>query len=147
MLGFVVFIVDLNLFFEVWFVIFFLSLFQVFGLQLFGEGEEEEEGEDDGVLGDEVVFEDSEEVVGLVFGCWCEDVIDWQCMFSVGVVDFELLCLDWNDLWCNVLGNFQLLEVEVVDVVVQYMEWFNVCYGGCFVFLCIVNVEKCWDLV
>lgn len=27
MLGFVVFIVDLNLFFEVWFVIFFLSLF------------------------------------------------------------------------------------------------------------------------
>uniref|UniRef100_F6S3B0 Beta-1,4-N-acetylgalactosaminyltransferase n=1 Tax=Ornithorhynchus anatinus TaxID=9258 RepID=F6S3B0_ORNAN len=54
---------------------------------------------------------------------------------DVGAVDFELLRSDWNDLRCNVSGNLQLGEPEVVDLVAQYME-------KIYTLLKIVNVEK-----
>uniref|UniRef100_A0A2R9ASA2 Beta-1,4-N-acetylgalactosaminyltransferase n=1 Tax=Pan paniscus TaxID=9597 RepID=A0A2R9ASA2_PANPA len=120
----------------------FLSLSQVSGPQLPGEGEEEEEGEDDGAPGDEAVSEDSEEAAGPALGRWREDAIDWQRTFSVGAVDFELLRSDWNDLRCNVSGNLQLPEAEAVDVTAQYMERLNARHGGRFALLRIVNVEK-----
>uniref|UniRef100_A0A2K6U334 Beta-1,4-N-acetylgalactosaminyltransferase n=1 Tax=Saimiri boliviensis boliviensis TaxID=39432 RepID=A0A2K6U334_SAIBB len=115
----------------------FLSLSQVSGPQLPGEGEEEEEGEDDGAAS-----EASEEAAGPALGRWREDAIDWQRTFSVGAVDFELLRSDWNDLRCNVSGNLQLPEAEAVDVVAQYMERLNARHGGHFALLRIVNVEK-----
>uniref|UniRef100_A0A5F4WJ30 Beta-1,4-N-acetylgalactosaminyltransferase n=1 Tax=Callithrix jacchus TaxID=9483 RepID=A0A5F4WJ30_CALJA len=117
----------------------FLSLSQVSGPRLPGEGEEEEEGEDDGA---EAASEDSEEAAGPALGRWREDAIDWQRTFSVGAVDFELLRSDWNDLRCNVSGNLQLPEAEAVDVVAQYMERLNARHGGHFALLRIVNVEK-----
>ncbi|KAL4830189.1 hypothetical protein H8958_016261 [Nasalis larvatus] len=120
----------------------FLSLSQVSGPQLPGEGEEEEEGEDDGAPGDEAASEDSEEAAGPTLGRWREDAIDWQRTFSVGAVDFELLRSDWNDLRCNVSGNLQLPEAEAVDVAAQYMERLNARHGGRFALLRIVNVEK-----
>lgn len=61
---------------------------------------------------------------------WIEDSINWQRTFSVSPVDFELLRSDWNDLRCNVSGNLQLSESEVVDVVAQYMEKLNEKNGG-----------------
>lgn len=61
---------------------------------------------------------------------WLEDSINWQRTFSVSSVDFELLRSDWNDLRCNVSGNLQLSESEVVDVVAQYMEKLNEKNGG-----------------
>lgn len=61
---------------------------------------------------------------------WLEDSINWQRTFSVSPVDFELLRSDWNDLRCNVSGNLQLSESEVVDVVAQYMEKLNEKNGG-----------------
>ncbi|KAL0628981.1 N-acetyl-beta-glucosaminyl-glycoprotein 4-beta-N-acetylgalactosaminyltransferase 1 [Plecturocebus cupreus] len=108
----------------------FLSLSQVSGPQLPGEGEEEEDGEDDGAPGDEAASEDSQEAAGPALGRWREDSIDWQRTFSVGAVDFELLRSDWNDLRCNVSGNLQLPEAEAVDVVAQYMERLNARRGG-----------------
>ncbi len=59
-----------------------------------------------------------------------EEAINWQRTFSVNPVDFELLRSDWNDLRCNVSGNLQLAENEVVDVISQYMERLNERNGG-----------------
>ncbi|NXH41036.1 B4GN4 acetylgalactosaminyltransferase, partial [Dicaeum eximium] len=73
---------------------------------------------------------------------WLEDSINWQRTFSVSSVDFELLRSDWNDLRCNVSGNLQLAESEVVDVVAQYMERLNEKNGGIYTLLRIINVEK-----
>nr|XP_033784726.1 N-acetyl-beta-glucosaminyl-glycoprotein 4-beta-N-acetylgalactosaminyltransferase 1 isoform X2 [Geotrypetes seraphini] len=73
---------------------------------------------------------------------WLEDSINWQRTFSVSSMDFELLRSDWNDLRCNVSGNLQLSESEVVDVVAQYMEKLNEKNGGIYTLLRIINVEK-----
>lgn len=59
-----------------------------------------------------------------------EEAINWQRTFSVNPVDFELLRSDWNDLRCNVSGNLQLAESEVIDVISQYMERLNERNGG-----------------
>ncbi|NWV66525.1 B4GN4 acetylgalactosaminyltransferase, partial [Malurus elegans] len=101
-----------------------------------GKGREEEEEEDEEELSDY-----SYEVGELQQG-WLEDSINWQRTFSVGSVDFELLRSDWNDLRCNVSGNLQLAESEVVDVVAQYMERLNEKNGGIYTLLRIINVEK-----
>ncbi|KAM6115330.1 LOW QUALITY PROTEIN: N-acetyl-beta-glucosaminyl-glycoprotein 4-beta-N-acetylgalactosaminyltransferase 1 [Pterocles gutturalis] len=98
-----------------------------------GKGEEEEEEEE--------VSDYSYEAGELGQG-WLEDSINWQRTFSVSSVDFELLRSDWNDLRCNVSGNLQLSESEVVDVVAQYMEKLNEKNGGIYTLLRIVNVEK-----
>ncbi|XP_060892529.1 N-acetyl-beta-glucosaminyl-glycoprotein 4-beta-N-acetylgalactosaminyltransferase 1 [Labrus mixtus] len=73
---------------------------------------------------------------------WAEESINWQRTFSVNPMDFELLRSDWNDLRCNVSGNLQLAESEVVDVLAQYMEKLNEKNGGIYTLLRIVNVEK-----
>ncbi|XP_057693421.1 N-acetyl-beta-glucosaminyl-glycoprotein 4-beta-N-acetylgalactosaminyltransferase 1 [Corythoichthys intestinalis] len=73
---------------------------------------------------------------------WAEENVDWRRTFSVNPVDFELLRSDWNDLRCNVSGNLQLAESEVVDVLAQYMEKLNRRNGGIYTLLRIVNVEK-----
>lgn len=88
-----------------------------------GKGQEEEEDEE------EEVSDYSYEAGELQQG-WLEDSINWQRTFSVSSVDFELLRSDWNDLRCNVSGNLQLSESEVVDVVAQYMERLNEKNGG-----------------
>ncbi|NXT24483.1 B4GN4 acetylgalactosaminyltransferase, partial [Syrrhaptes paradoxus] len=100
-----------------------------------GKGREEEEEEE------EEVSDYSYEAGELGQG-WLEDSINWQRTFSVSSVDFELLRSDWNDLRCNVSGNLQLSESEVVDVVAQYMERLNEKNGGIYTLLRIVNVEK-----
>ncbi|XP_022520969.2 N-acetyl-beta-glucosaminyl-glycoprotein 4-beta-N-acetylgalactosaminyltransferase 1 [Astyanax mexicanus] len=71
-----------------------------------------------------------------------EEAINWQRTFTVNPVDFELLRSDWNDLRCNVSGNLQLAENEVVDVLSQYIERLNEHNGGIYTLLRIVNVEK-----
>ncbi|XP_048041122.1 N-acetyl-beta-glucosaminyl-glycoprotein 4-beta-N-acetylgalactosaminyltransferase 1 isoform X4 [Megalobrama amblycephala] len=71
-----------------------------------------------------------------------EEAINWQRTFSVNPVDFELLRSDWNDLRCNVSGNLQLAESEVIDVISQYMERLNERNGGIYTLVRIVNVEK-----
>ncbi|NXF33455.1 B4GN4 acetylgalactosaminyltransferase, partial [Nyctibius bracteatus] len=101
-----------------------------------GKGREEEEEEEE-----EEVSDYSYEA-GELQQSWLEDSINWQRTFSVGAVDFELLRSDWNDLRCNVSGNLQLGEGEVVDVVAQYMEKLNEKNGGIYTLLRIVNVEK-----
>uniref|UniRef100_H3CYM8 Hexosyltransferase n=1 Tax=Tetraodon nigroviridis TaxID=99883 RepID=H3CYM8_TETNG len=73
---------------------------------------------------------------------WAEDSINWQRTFSVNPMDFELLRSDWNDLRCNVSGNLQLAESEVVDVLAQYMEKLNERNGGIYTLLRIINIEK-----
>ncbi|XP_068595952.1 N-acetyl-beta-glucosaminyl-glycoprotein 4-beta-N-acetylgalactosaminyltransferase 1 [Brachionichthys hirsutus] len=73
---------------------------------------------------------------------WAEESINWQRTFSVNPMDFELLRSDWNDLRCNVSGNLQLAESEVVDILAQYMEKLNQRNGGIYTLLRIVNVEK-----
>ncbi|KAJ8417684.1 hypothetical protein AAFF_G00225270 [Aldrovandia affinis] len=73
---------------------------------------------------------------------WAEDAINWQRTFTVNSMDFEMLRSDWNDLRCNVSGNLQLAESEVVDVLAQYMEKLNERNGGIYTLLRIVNVEK-----
>ncbi|XP_061678619.1 N-acetyl-beta-glucosaminyl-glycoprotein 4-beta-N-acetylgalactosaminyltransferase 1 isoform X2 [Syngnathoides biaculeatus] len=73
---------------------------------------------------------------------WTEENINWQRTFSVNPMDFELLRSDWNDLRCNVSGNLQLAESEVVDVLAQYMEKLNERNGGMYTLLRIINVEK-----
>ncbi|KAI5626279.1 N-acetyl-beta-glucosaminyl-glycoprotein 4-beta-N-acetylgalactosaminyltransferase 1, partial [Silurus asotus] len=73
---------------------------------------------------------------------WTEEAINWQRTFSVNPVDFELLRSDWNDLRCNVSGNLQLAESEVLEVISQYVERINRYNGGIYSLLCIVNVEK-----
>ncbi|KAG5273920.1 hypothetical protein AALO_G00157130 [Alosa alosa] len=73
---------------------------------------------------------------------WAEESINWQRTFSVNTMDFELLRSDWNDLRCNVSGNLQLAESEVVDVLAQYMEKLNERNGGIYTLLRIINVEK-----
>ncbi|KAJ4937667.1 hypothetical protein JOQ06_002299 [Pogonophryne albipinna] len=73
---------------------------------------------------------------------WAEESINWQRTFSVNPMDFELLRSDWNDLRCNVSGNLQLAESEVVDVLALYMEKLNERNGGIYTLLRIVNVEK-----
>ncbi|NWH98477.1 B4GN4 acetylgalactosaminyltransferase, partial [Tichodroma muraria] len=88
-----------------------------------GKGQQEEEDEEDEVL--DYSYEAGELQQG-----WLEDSINWQRTFSVSSVDFELLRSDWNDLRCNVSGNLQLGESEVVDVVAQYMERLNEKNGG-----------------
>ncbi|NWR96501.1 B4GN4 acetylgalactosaminyltransferase, partial [Motacilla alba] len=100
-----------------------------------GKGQEEEEDEE------EEVSDYSYEAGELQQG-WLEDSINWQRTFSVSSVDFELLRSDWNDLRCNVSGNLQLGESEVVDVVAQYMERLNEKNGGIYTLLRIINVEK-----
>ncbi|NXK87367.1 B4GN4 acetylgalactosaminyltransferase, partial [Formicarius rufipectus] len=100
-----------------------------------GKGQEEEEEEE------EEVSDYSYEAGELQQG-WLEDSINWQRTFSVSSVDFELLRSDWNDLRCNVSGNLQLSESEVVDVVAQYMEKLNEKNGGIYTLLRIINVEK-----
>ncbi|NXQ55274.1 B4GN4 acetylgalactosaminyltransferase, partial [Anthoscopus minutus] len=100
-----------------------------------GKGQEEEEDEE------EEVSDYSYEAGELQQG-WLEDSINWQRTFSVSSVDFELLRSDWNDLRCNVSGNLQLGESEVVDVVAQYMERLNEKNGGIYTLLKIINVEK-----
>ncbi|XP_009070990.1 PREDICTED: N-acetyl-beta-glucosaminyl-glycoprotein 4-beta-N-acetylgalactosaminyltransferase 1, partial [Acanthisitta chloris] len=100
-----------------------------------GKGQEEEEEEE------EEVSDYSYEAGELQQG-WLEDSINWQRTFSVSSVDFELLRSDWNDLRCNVSGNLQLSESEVVDVVAQYMERLNEKNGGIYTLLRIINVEK-----
>ncbi|NWH52707.1 B4GN4 acetylgalactosaminyltransferase, partial [Fregata magnificens] len=101
-----------------------------------GKGQEEEEEEEE-----EEVSDYSYEA-GELQQSWLEDSINWQRTFSVSSVDFELLRSDWNDLRCNVSGNLQLSESEVVDVVAQYMEKLNEKNGGIYTLLRIVNVEK-----
>ncbi|KFW74221.1 Beta-1,4-N-acetylgalactosaminyltransferase 3, partial [Manacus vitellinus] len=101
-----------------------------------GKGQEEEEEEEE-----EEVSDYSYEAGELQQG-WLEDSINWQRTFSVSSVDFELLRSDWNDLRCNVSGNLQLSESEVVDVVAQYMERLNEKNGGIYTLLRIINVEK-----
>ncbi|NXN00232.1 B4GN4 acetylgalactosaminyltransferase, partial [Sylvia borin] len=103
--------------------------------QVEGKGQEEEEDEE------EEVSDYSYEAGELQQG-WLEDSINWQRTFSVSSVDFELLRSDWNDLRCNVSGNLQLSESEVVDVVAQYMERLNEKNGGIYTLLRIINVEK-----
>ncbi|NXX57167.1 B4GN4 acetylgalactosaminyltransferase, partial [Scopus umbretta] len=102
-----------------------------------GKGQEEEEEEEE----EEEVSDYSYET-GELQQSWLEDSINWQRTFSVSSVDFELLRSDWNDLRCNVSGNLQLSESEVVDVVAQYMEKLNEKNGGIYTLLRIVNVEK-----
>ncbi|NWT14134.1 B4GN4 acetylgalactosaminyltransferase, partial [Vireo altiloquus] len=102
-----------------------------------GKGQEEDEEEEE----EEEVSDYSYEAGELQQG-WLEDSINWQRTFSVSSVDFELLRSDWNDLRCNVSGNLQLGESEVVDVVAQYMERLNEKNGGIYTLLRIVNVEK-----
>ncbi|KAF6727835.1 N-acetyl-beta-glucosaminyl-glycoprotein 4-beta-N-acetylgalactosaminyltransferase 1 [Oryzias melastigma] len=53
-----------------------------------------------------------------------------------------MLRSDWNDLRCNVSGNLQLAESEVVDVLAQFMEKLNERNGGIYTLLRIINVEK-----
>ncbi|NXT85321.1 B4GN4 acetylgalactosaminyltransferase, partial [Zapornia atra] len=101
-----------------------------------GKGQEEEE-EDEGEEVSDYSYE-----TGELQQSWLEDSINWQRTFSVSSVDFELLRSDWNDLRCNVSGNLQLSESEVVDVVAQYMEKLNEKNGGIYTLLRIVNVEK-----
>ncbi|NXV78818.1 B4GN4 acetylgalactosaminyltransferase, partial [Atlantisia rogersi] len=100
-----------------------------------GKGQEEEEDEEEEVS-------DYSYETGELQQSWLEDSINWQRTFSVSSVDFELLRSDWNDLRCNVSGNLQLSESEVVDVVAQYMEKLNEKNGGIYTLLRIVNVEK-----
>ncbi|XP_055670529.1 N-acetyl-beta-glucosaminyl-glycoprotein 4-beta-N-acetylgalactosaminyltransferase 1 [Falco peregrinus] len=100
-----------------------------------GKGQEEEEEEEEEVS-------DYSYETGELHQSWLEDSINWQRTFSVSSVDFELLRSDWNDLRCNVSGNLQLSESEVVDVVAQYMEKLNEKNGGIYTLLRIVNVEK-----
>ncbi|NXA55156.1 B4GN4 acetylgalactosaminyltransferase, partial [Nothocercus julius] len=100
-----------------------------------GKGQEEEEEEE------EEVSDYSYEAAELPQS-WLEDSINWQRTFSVSSVDFELLRSDWNDLRCNVSGNLQLGEGEVVDVVAQYLEKLNEKNGGIYTLLRIINVEK-----
>ncbi|KFQ95870.1 N-acetyl-beta-glucosaminyl-glycoprotein 4-beta-N-acetylgalactosaminyltransferase 1, partial [Nipponia nippon] len=100
-----------------------------------GKGQEEEEEEEEEVS-------DYSYEAGELQQSWLEDSINWQRTFSVSSVDFELLRSDWNDLRCNVSGNLQLSESEVVDVVAQYMEKLNEKNGGIYTLLRIVNVEK-----
>uniref|UniRef100_A0A8D3A9J5 Beta-1,4-N-acetylgalactosaminyltransferase n=1 Tax=Scophthalmus maximus TaxID=52904 RepID=A0A8D3A9J5_SCOMX len=57
---------------------------------------------------------------------WAEESINWQRTFSVNPMDFELLRSDWNDLRCNVSGNLQLAESEVVDVIYTLLRIINV---------------------
>uniref|UniRef100_A0A663M2R9 Hexosyltransferase n=1 Tax=Athene cunicularia TaxID=194338 RepID=A0A663M2R9_ATHCN len=94
-----------------------------------GKGQEEEEEEE------EEVSDYSYETGELQQG-WLEDSINWQRTFSVSSVDFELLRSDWNDLRCNVSGNLQLSESEVVDVVPFSFP------RSIYTLLRIVNVEK-----
>lgn len=82
------------------------------------------EPEEDGGLS-EYSYEDVEPRPG-----WAEEAINWQRTFSVNSMDFETLRSDWNDLRCNVSGNLQLSESEVVDVLAQYMEKLNERNGG-----------------
>ncbi|KAG9352448.1 hypothetical protein JZ751_020862 [Albula glossodonta] len=96
-----------------------------------GGAEAEEEGLSD------YSFEEAEPRPG-----WAEDAINWQRTFTVNSMDFELLRSDWNDLRCNVSGNLQLAESEVVDVLAQYMEKLNERNGGIYTLLHIINVEK-----
>ncbi|KFZ49873.1 N-acetyl-beta-glucosaminyl-glycoprotein 4-beta-N-acetylgalactosaminyltransferase 1, partial [Antrostomus carolinensis] len=98
-----------------------------------GQTEEEEEEEE---------LSDYSYETGELQQSWLEDSINWQRTFSVSSVDFELLRSDWNDLRCNVSGNLQLSESEVVDVVAQYMEKLNEKNGGIYTLLRIINVEK-----
>ncbi|XP_051477981.1 N-acetyl-beta-glucosaminyl-glycoprotein 4-beta-N-acetylgalactosaminyltransferase 1 [Apus apus] len=100
-----------------------------------GKGQEEEEEEEEEVS-------DYSYETGELQQSWLEDSINWQRTFSVSSVDFELLRSDWNDLRCNVSGNLQLSEGEVVDVVAQYMEKLNEKNGGIYTLLRIINVEK-----
>ncbi|NXI29282.1 B4GN4 acetylgalactosaminyltransferase, partial [Sterrhoptilus dennistouni] len=99
-----------------------------------GKGQEEEEDEEE--------MSDYSYEAGELQQGWLEDSINWQRTFSVSSVDFELLRSDWNDLRCNVSGNLQLSESEVVDVVAQYMERLNEKNGGIYTLLRIINVEK-----
>ncbi|KAI5088652.1 N-acetyl-beta-glucosaminyl-glycoprotein 4-beta-N-acetylgalactosaminyltransferase 1-like, partial [Silurus meridionalis] len=85
----------------------------------------------------EYSYEDDEPRPG-----WIEEAINWQRTFSVNPVDFELLRSDWNDLRCNVSGNLQLAESEVLEVISQYVERINRYNGGIYSLRCIVNVEK-----
>ncbi|TRY95079.1 hypothetical protein DNTS_011642, partial [Danionella cerebrum] len=71
-----------------------------------------------------------------------EKVINWQRTFSVNPLDFELLRSDWNDLRCNISGNLQLAESEVIELISQYMERLNQKNGGIYTLARIVNVEK-----
>ncbi|XP_034626362.1 N-acetyl-beta-glucosaminyl-glycoprotein 4-beta-N-acetylgalactosaminyltransferase 1 isoform X1 [Trachemys scripta elegans] len=112
----------------------FLRMSEVTASQQEGPGKAQEEEEEE--LSD-YSYENSE-----MQPSWLEDSINWQRTFSVSSVDFELLRSDWNDLRCNVSGNLQLSESEVVDVVAQYMEKLNEKNGGIYTLLRIVNVEK-----
>ncbi|KFO97739.1 N-acetyl-beta-glucosaminyl-glycoprotein 4-beta-N-acetylgalactosaminyltransferase 1, partial [Calypte anna] len=100
-----------------------------------GKGQEEEEEEEEEVSDYSYEAEELQQ-------SWLEDSINWQRTFSVSSVDFELLRSDWNDLRCNVSGNLQLGESEVVEVVAQYMEKLNEKNGGIYTLLRIINVEK-----
>ncbi|NWW31679.1 B4GN4 acetylgalactosaminyltransferase, partial [Panurus biarmicus] len=113
----------------------FLKVSETTASQQEGKGQEEEEDEEEEVS--DYSYEAGEMQQG-----WLEDSINWQRTFSVSSVDFELLRSDWNDLRCNVSGNLQLSESEVVDVVAQYMERLNEKNGGIYTLLRIINVEK-----
>ncbi|TSK45863.1 N-acetyl-beta-glucosaminyl-glycoprotein 4-beta-N-acetylgalactosaminyltransferase 1 [Bagarius yarrelli] len=96
----------------------------------------ETEQEEEGALSD-YSYEEIEPRPG-----WAEEAINWQRTFSINSMDFETLRSDWNDLRCNVSGNLQLPESEVVDVLAQYMEKLNERNGGIYTLLRIINVEK-----
>ncbi|NXJ04573.1 B4GN4 acetylgalactosaminyltransferase, partial [Odontophorus gujanensis] len=113
----------------------FLKTSEVTASQQEGKGQEEDDEEEEEVS-------DYSYETGELPQSWLEDSINWQRTFSVSSVDFELLRSDWNDLRCNVSGNLQLSESEVVDVVAQYMEKLNEKNGGIYTLLRIVNVEK-----
>lgn len=88
------------------------------------QAEAEPEQEEEGDIS-EYSYEEVEPRPG-----WAEEAINWQRTFSVNSMDFETLRSDWNDLRCNVSGNLQLSESEVVDVLAQYMEKLNEQNGG-----------------
>ncbi|XP_041132731.1 N-acetyl-beta-glucosaminyl-glycoprotein 4-beta-N-acetylgalactosaminyltransferase 1-like [Polyodon spathula] len=99
------------------------------------EAEPVDEAEEGGLS--DYSYEDSNPRPG-----WAEESINWQRTFTVNTMDFELLRSDWNDLRCNVSGNLQLSEAEVVDVLAQYMEKLNERNGGIYTLLRIINMEK-----
>ncbi|KFO84323.1 N-acetyl-beta-glucosaminyl-glycoprotein 4-beta-N-acetylgalactosaminyltransferase 1, partial [Buceros rhinoceros silvestris] len=105
-----------------------------------GKGQKEEEEEEEEEVSD-YSYETGELHQSLL-----EDSINWQRTFSVSSVDFELLRSDWNDLRCNVSGNLQLSESEVVDVVAPaHGDGAFKCFSfprSIYTLLRIINVEK-----
>uniref|UniRef100_A0A8C9SU26 Beta-1,4-N-acetylgalactosaminyltransferase n=1 Tax=Scleropages formosus TaxID=113540 RepID=A0A8C9SU26_SCLFO len=95
-----------------------------------------DEGPEEGGLSD-YSYEEADPRPG-----WAEEAINWQRTFSVNTMDFELLRSDWNDLRCNVSGNLQLAESEVVDVTYLFKNCAIFLSTRIYTLLRIINVEK-----